>query len=114
MDHSKRSRPNPAPCARTRLAESEVAAVDLCDCGMMQLHLGPFSLRLTPDALSKRVCWTPRLTRSQPGSGGRTGLRGPGRLAERAARRGLKAHEQVDSANIRMFAACAAERWPWF
>ncbi len=51
MDHSTRSRTTTAPCARTRLAESEVAAVDLCDCGMMHLHLGPFSLRLTPDVL---------------------------------------------------------------
>lgn len=51
MDDRNRSRPTTAPCRRTRLAESGVAAVDLCECGMMHLHLGPFSLRLTPDAL---------------------------------------------------------------
>jgi hypothetical protein len=39
-------------CSRTRLAESEVAAVDYCECGHMHLHLGPFSLRITPEALS--------------------------------------------------------------
>ena len=51
MDDLTPPRQSTAPCARTRLAESEVAAVDLCDCGMMHLHLGPFSLRLTPGAL---------------------------------------------------------------
>ena len=51
MDDRNRSRPTTAPCRRIRLAESEVASVDLCECGMMHLHLGPLSLRLTPDAL---------------------------------------------------------------
>ena len=41
-----------ATCLRTRLAESHVAAVDYCQCGHMHLHLGPFSMRLTPEALS--------------------------------------------------------------
>lgn len=33
-------------CERTRLAESSVAAVDVSDCGMMQLHIGPLTVRL--------------------------------------------------------------------
>ena len=41
-----------APCSRTRLAETDFAAVDFCECGHMHLHLGPFSLRITPEALS--------------------------------------------------------------
>lgn len=44
--------PRHSTCHRTRLAESEVAAVDYCECGHMHLHLGPFSLRITPEALS--------------------------------------------------------------
>lgn len=44
--------PRIAPCVRTRLAENHIAAVDVCECGMMHLHLGPFSLRLTADALT--------------------------------------------------------------
>src|SRR5688572_15399735 len=27
-------------CSQTRLAESSVAAVDVCECGVMQLHVG--------------------------------------------------------------------------
>lgn len=41
-----------ATCLRTRLAETSVAAIDYCQCGHMHLHLGPFSMRLTPEALS--------------------------------------------------------------
>lgn len=40
-----------ATCLRTRLAETPVAAIDYCQCGHMHLHLGPFSMRLTPEAL---------------------------------------------------------------
>lgn len=47
--HAPRSH---APCSRTRLAETAMAAVDYCECGHMHLHLGPFSLRITPEALS--------------------------------------------------------------
>ena len=32
-----------------RLAESEHAAVDMCHCGELKLHLGGLSLRLPPD-----------------------------------------------------------------
>ena len=38
-------------CLRTRLAETAAAAIDYCQCGHMHLHLGPFSMRLTPEAL---------------------------------------------------------------
>lgn len=59
--------PSPAAsCRHTRLAESSVAAIDQCSCGMLQLHLGAFTVRLAPcaaeellltlgDALSKRT-----------------------------------------------------------
>jgi hypothetical protein len=40
-------------CSQTRLAESAVAAVDLCSCGTLQLHLGPLTLRLAPCALTE-------------------------------------------------------------
>jgi hypothetical protein len=40
-------------CARTRIAESAIAAVDECECGMLQLHLGALTLRLTPPALAE-------------------------------------------------------------
>jgi hypothetical protein len=40
-----------ATCLRTRLAETSVAAIDYCQCGHIHLHLGPFSMRLTPEAL---------------------------------------------------------------
>lgn len=54
-----------ASCQHTRLAESSVAAIDQCSCGMLQLHLGAFTVRLAPcaaeelmatlhDALAKR------------------------------------------------------------
>jgi hypothetical protein len=39
-------------CRRFRVAEGEIAAVDLCDCGAYQLHLGAMTLRLAPEALS--------------------------------------------------------------
>ncbi|MET0794790.1 MAG: hypothetical protein ABW061_24940 [Polyangiaceae bacterium] len=32
-----------------RLAESEYAAVDMCHCGALQLHLGDLSIRLPPE-----------------------------------------------------------------
>jgi len=39
-------------CQRVRLAEGGVAAVDRCGCGMFQVHVGAFTLRLAPEALS--------------------------------------------------------------
>jgi len=40
-------------CARVRLAEGPLAAVDACECGMLQLHLGAITLRLAPCALAE-------------------------------------------------------------
>lgn len=40
-------------CRQTRLAESGVAAVDVCDCGVMQVHVGAVTLRLAPCALTE-------------------------------------------------------------
>jgi len=40
-------------CRHTRLAESSVAAVDVCACGMMQLHIGALTLRMAPCAISE-------------------------------------------------------------
>ena len=37
-------------CRRVRLAESEVGAVDACECGVQILHIGALTLRLTPEA----------------------------------------------------------------
>lgn len=47
--------PERTDCPRTRLAESSIAAVDLCACGMMQVHIGALTLRLAPCALSELV-----------------------------------------------------------
>ncbi|HEX6276598.1 MAG TPA: hypothetical protein VFZ53_26330 [Polyangiaceae bacterium] len=41
-----------AGCQRVRVAQGEVAAVDRCDCGMYQVHLAAFTLRLCPEALA--------------------------------------------------------------
>ena len=51
MDDPRPGRTAVSPCMRSRLAESDVATVDLCDCGMIHLHMGPFSVRMAPDAL---------------------------------------------------------------
>jgi hypothetical protein len=51
MDDSTLPLASGVACNRTRLAESDVAAVDACDCGLIHLHMGPFSLRLTPRSL---------------------------------------------------------------
>ena len=40
-------------CTRRRLAESGLVAVDVCDCGMMQLHVGALSLRITPESATE-------------------------------------------------------------
>lgn len=55
MSHSpdRIQHPSGQDCPRTRLAEGPLAAIDICRCGMMQLHLGAVTLRLTPDALSE-------------------------------------------------------------
>jgi hypothetical protein len=49
-----------------RLAESDYAAVDMCQCGALQLHLGDLSLRLPPDlVLSLTRTLTVALARRQ-------------------------------------------------
>jgi len=49
-----------------RLAESDYAAVDMCHCGALQLHLGDLSLRLPPDlVLSLTRTLTAALARRQ-------------------------------------------------
>ena len=40
-------------CTRTRLAETEIGSVDVCDCGMWQLHIGALTLRFAPAAVSE-------------------------------------------------------------
>lgn len=45
--------PTSSSCRRTRIAESSIAAVDVCACGMMQLHLGALTLRMEPRAVSE-------------------------------------------------------------
>lgn len=39
-------------CPTVRLAQGDVACVDMCSCGTLRLHLGAVTLRLTPDALA--------------------------------------------------------------
>lgn len=36
-----------------RVAQNSVGAVDVCECGMWQLHLGAITLRLAPCGLSE-------------------------------------------------------------
>jgi hypothetical protein len=45
--------PEAADCPRTRLAEGRLAAVDACQCGMLQVHLGALTLRMAPCALAE-------------------------------------------------------------
>lgn len=45
--------PSISGCDQQRLAETPLGAVDACDCGMMQLHVGALTLRLTPEAVSE-------------------------------------------------------------
>lgn len=40
-------------CKHIRLAESTIAAVDVCACGMMRLHMGAFTLRMAPCAVAE-------------------------------------------------------------
>lgn len=40
-------------CPRTRLAEAEIGSVDVCSCGMWQLHIGAITLRFAPAAVSE-------------------------------------------------------------
>jgi len=52
--------------ANVRLAESDYAAVDMCHCGALQVHLGDLSLRLPPElVLSLTRTLTVALARRQ-------------------------------------------------
>jgi hypothetical protein len=44
-----------ADCPRCRLAQGSIAAVDACDCGMIQVHVGAFTFRLAPCAFAELV-----------------------------------------------------------
>lgn len=73
MDHDKNRRraySEPADCKRRRLAEGGVAAVDVCSCGTLQVHLGALSIRMDEGALTemvttlRRALWEYALDRS--------------------------------------------------
>lgn len=55
MNHSERSRysADSRDCPRTRLAEAEIGSVEVCACGMWQLHIGAVTLRFAPAAVSE-------------------------------------------------------------
>lgn len=76
-DDARRHRPDSLDCPRSRVAQNGVGAVDVCDCGMWQLHLGAVTLRFAPCGLSELLA-----------------LLGSA-VAERAARR-LSAQEAPD------------------
>ena len=42
-------------CRQTRLAEGGVAAIDLCECGVVQIHVGAVTLRMAPCALGEFI-----------------------------------------------------------
>lgn len=45
--------PESRDCPRTRLAETDIGSVDVCDCGMWQVHIGALTLRFAPAAVSE-------------------------------------------------------------
>ena len=51
--HTKKRFEHGTDGSQTRLAESSIAAIDVCECGMMQLHIGAMTLRLSPCAASE-------------------------------------------------------------
>jgi hypothetical protein len=77
MNHDNRSAKTSerTDCPRTRLAENSVGSVEVCSCGMWQLHVGALTLRLAPCAISELL-----------------GLLGQA-VAEHSARRFGNAHE---------------------
>lgn len=72
MDHdeNRHTLTEPSDCQRRRLAEGGIAAVDVCSCGMLQVHLGALSIRMDEGALSelvttlRRALWEHALERS--------------------------------------------------
>lgn len=55
MNHHAKPGPLAAnrDCPRTRLAEGDIGSVDVCACGMWQLHIGAMTLRFAPAAVSE-------------------------------------------------------------
>ena len=49
----KPAQPERHGCARKRIAESDLGAVDVCSCGTWQLHIGAVTLRFAPRELSE-------------------------------------------------------------
>ena len=87
MSHQEHDRaPALASCARTRLAEGGLAAVDVCECGVFQLHLGALSLRLEPSALADLAETLQRALSAQARRHAPAAL--PGFLAQRPSERG--------------------------
>jgi len=73
MDHDQnrqRAYSEPADCKRRRLAEGGMAAVDVCSCRTLQVHLGALSIRMDEGALFelvttlRRALWEYALDRS--------------------------------------------------
>jgi hypothetical protein len=55
MEHDSRqaTQSEQTDCPRTRLAENGVGSVEVCRCGMWQVHIGALTLRLAPCAVSE-------------------------------------------------------------
>jgi hypothetical protein len=47
------------------LAEGGVAAVDLCECGVVQIHVGAVTLRMAPAALTEFIATLDRAVRER-------------------------------------------------
>ena len=53
-DHQRhRHPPDVTDCPRTRLVQGDLAAVDACGCGMLQVHIGALTLRMAACALEE-------------------------------------------------------------
>lgn len=50
---SARNLPGTDECTRKRLAQGEVGAVDICECGMLQVHIGALTVRMEPRAFAE-------------------------------------------------------------
>jgi hypothetical protein len=55
MNHQDKTRhfSKDRDCPRRRLAETDIGSVDVCDCGMWQVHIGALTLRFAPAAVSE-------------------------------------------------------------
>jgi hypothetical protein len=49
---SARNLPGIEECTRKRLAHGEVGAVDICECGMLQVHIAALTVRMEPRVFS--------------------------------------------------------------